>query len=48
MKNVANSRFTIKNGDEEPYSEGQDLPERTRAAVTNGLDGDRRLGIAAD
>jgi hypothetical protein len=34
MKNVANSRFTIKNWDEKPYSEGQDLPKLTRAAVT--------------
>ena len=35
MKNVANSRFAIKSWDEKPFSEGQDLPRMTRAAVTN-------------
>src|SRR5258708_16463746 len=34
MKNVANSRFPIMTCDENPYSEGQDLPKLTRAAVT--------------
>jgi len=34
MKNVANSRFTIKSWDEKPCSEGQNLPKLTRAAVT--------------
>src|SRR5437879_10260804 len=40
MKNVANSRFTIKSWDEKPYSEGQDLPKLTRAAVTKSFTGD--------
>src|SRR5712692_9561825 len=40
MKNVANSRFTIKSWDEKPYSEGQDLPKLTRAAVTKTFNGD--------
>ena len=40
MKNVANSRFTIKSWDEKPYSEGQDLPKLTRAAVTKAFTGD--------
>ena len=40
MKNVANSRFTIKRWDEKPYSEGQDLPKLTRAAVTKTFTGD--------
>src|SRR5436190_17420975 len=40
MKNVANSRFTIKSWDETPYSEGQGLPKLTRAAVTRTFTGD--------
>ena len=40
MKNVANSRFAIKSWDEKPYSEGQDLPKLTRAAVTKTFTGD--------
>ncbi len=40
MKNVANSRFIIKSWDEKPYSEGQDLPKLTRAAVTKAFTGD--------
>src|SRR3970040_1880047 len=40
MKNVANSRFTIKSWDEKPYSEGQDLPKLTRAAVIRTFTGD--------
>src|SRR5437762_380362 len=40
MKNVANSRFTIKSWDEKPYSEGQDLPKLTRATVTKTFSGD--------
>ena len=40
MKNVANSRFTIKTWGEKPYSEGQDLPKLTRAAVTKTFTGD--------
>ncbi len=40
MKNVANSRFTIKSWDEKPYSEGQDLPKLTQAAVTKTFTGD--------
>ena len=40
MKNVANSRFTIKSWDEKPYSEGQGIPKLTRAAVTKTFTGD--------
>jgi hypothetical protein len=40
MKNVAKSRFAIKSWDEKPYSEGQDLPKLTRAAVTKTFTGD--------
>ena len=40
MKNVANARFAIKSWDEKPYSEGQDLPKLTRAAVTKTFTGD--------
>src|SRR5205823_8501585 len=40
MKNVANSRFAIKSWDEKPYSEGQDMPKLTRAAVTRTFTGD--------
>jgi len=40
MKNVANSRFTIKSWDEKPYSEGQDVPKLTRAAVAKTFMGD--------
>jgi Protein of unknown function (DUF3224) len=40
MKNVANSRFTLKSWDEKPYGEGQDLPKLTRAAVTKTFTGD--------
>jgi hypothetical protein len=40
MKNVANSRFTIKTWDEKPLSEGQDLPKLTRAAVRKTFTGD--------
>jgi Protein of unknown function (DUF3224) len=40
MKNVANSRFTIKSWDEKPYSEGPGLPKLTRAAVTKTFTGD--------
>jgi hypothetical protein len=40
MKNVANSRFAIKSWDEKPYSEGQDLPKLTRAAVRKTFTGD--------
>ena len=40
MKNVANSRFTIKSWDEKPYGEGQDLPKLTRAAVRKTFTGD--------
>ena len=40
MKSVAHSRFTITNWDEKPYSEGQDLPKLTRAAVTKTFTGD--------
>jgi hypothetical protein len=40
MKNVANARFAIRNWDEKPYGEGQDLPKLTRAAVTKAFTGD--------
>ena len=40
MKNVANCRFNITGWDEKPYSEGQDLPKLTRAAVTKTFTGD--------
>jgi hypothetical protein len=40
MKNVANCRFTITSWDEKPYSEGQDLPKLTRAAVSKTFAGD--------
>ena len=40
MKNVANSRFTIKGWDEKPYGEGEGLPKLTRAAVTKTFTGD--------
>ena len=39
MKKRANARFTIKNWDEKPYSEGQDLPRLTRASVTKTFSG---------
>ena len=42
MKNVAESRFTLKSWDEKPFSEGQDLPKLTRAAVTRTFSGDIR------
>ncbi len=40
MKNVANSRFSITSWDEKPYSEGEDLPKMTRAAVAKTFTGD--------
>jgi hypothetical protein len=40
MKQTANARFAIKNWDEKPYSEGQDLPKLTRASVTKTFTGD--------
>lgn len=40
MKNVANARFTIKSWDEKPYSEGENLPKLTRAAVAKTFVGD--------
>lgn len=40
MKKRANARFTIKNWDEKPYSEGQNLPRLTRASVTKTFTGD--------
>lgn len=40
MKHVANARFAITSWDEKPYSEGQDLPKLTRAAVTKTYSGD--------
>ena len=40
MKQTANARFAIKNWDEKPYREGQDLPKLTRASVTKAFTGD--------
>jgi hypothetical protein len=40
MKHTANARFAIKGWDEKPYSEGQDLPKMTKAAVTKTFTGD--------
>lgn len=40
MKKSVNARFAIKNWDEKPYSEGQDLPRLTRASVTKIFTGD--------
>lgn len=40
MKQTANARFVIKNWDEKPYSEGQELPKLTRASVTKTYTGD--------
>ena len=40
MKKTANARFAIKNWDEKPYSEGQDLPKLTRASVTKTYTGE--------
>ena len=40
MKHIANARFAIKGWDEKPYSEGQDLPKMTKAAVTKTFTGD--------
>ena len=40
MTKSVNARFAIKNWDEKPYSEGQDLPKLTRASVTKTFTGD--------
>ena len=40
MKQVANAQFVIKSWDEKPYSEAQELPKMTRAAVTKTFTGD--------
>ena len=40
MTHVANARFAIKSLDEKPYSEGQDLPKLTRAAVVKTFTGE--------
>jgi hypothetical protein len=40
MKKTANGRFALKNWDEKPYSEGQDLPKLTRATVSKTFTGD--------
>ena len=37
MTRIANARFAIKSWDEKPYSEGQDLPKLTRAAVSEDV-----------
>ena len=40
MKKTANARFSIKSWNEEPYSEGKDLPKMTRASVDKTFTGD--------
>ena len=40
MERTANARFVIKSWDEKPYSEGQDVPRLTRAAVAKTFTGD--------
>ena len=40
MSNVANARLSITSWDEVPYSEGEDLPKLTRAAVAKTFTGD--------
>src|SRR5207244_8718666 len=40
MKNMPTAQFSIRNWDEKPYGEGQDLPKLTRAAVTKTFTGD--------
>ncbi|MEX2177132.1 MAG: DUF3224 domain-containing protein [Gemmatimonadaceae bacterium] len=40
MKQRASARFAITSWDEQPYSEGQDLPKLTRASVTRTYTGD--------
>ena len=37
---TANARFAIRKWDEQPYSEGQDLPKLTRASVSKTFTGD--------
>ena len=40
MKKTANARFSIKSLNEQPYSEGPDLPKLTRASVAKAYSGD--------
>jgi len=40
MKKSADARFDIKNREEKPYGEGQDLPKLMRASVTKAYTGD--------
>lgn len=40
MKKTANARFSIKSWNEQPYSEGPDLPKLTRASVAKAYSGD--------
>lgn len=40
MTKRANARFAIKSWDEQPYSEGKDLPKLTRARVIKIFTGD--------
>jgi hypothetical protein len=40
MRKSAAARFSIKSWDEKPYSEGQDIPKLTRAAVKKTFTGD--------
>ncbi len=47
MKNVANSRFTIKSWDEKPYNEGQGLPRLTRDGSATFVGLERVVGNVA-
>ena len=40
MKTTANARFAITSWNEQPYSEGPDLPKLSRATVTKTFTGD--------
>ena len=40
MKQSASARFAIKNWDEKPYGESENLPKLTRASVTKAYTGD--------
>lgn len=40
MKKTANARFEIRKWDEQPYSEGPDVPKMTRASVAKIYTGD--------
>jgi hypothetical protein len=40
MKKSANARFAIKNWNEKPFSESEELPRLARATVTKTYTGD--------